>query len=386
MDLSLFTSGRLGSVRRTLEGYYAYYPEPVPRQLNYEAETVKRLTTATAALHRLAGASRLLPSPDLLMGPYIRLEAVLSSKIEGTQTRVDELLLYEANGGEDSVGDVLEVFNYMRALRAALNRLGELPLSLRLIREAHAILMEGVRGESQTPGEFRRSQNWIGPPGSTLMNARYVPPPPDVMNDALADLERFLHEYELPTLVSLALAHYQFEAIHPFLDGNGRIGRLLVPLVLCERGDLPHPMLYLSAFFESRRQDYYDLLFSTSATGDLGPWLNFFLEGVETQAKDAEDRTVRLVDLQSSLRDRLMKDRYSVNTLKLAEQLLDRPYITAMQAESSLDVTRPTAQQAIDNLVEVGVLREVTGRRRGRVYCAPEVLKIVYDHDVDDQL
>ncbi|MEX2549471.1 MAG: Fic/DOC family N-terminal domain-containing protein, partial [Nitriliruptoraceae bacterium] len=254
----------------TLDGYPAFFPARVPRELDYDATTVKKLTEATAAVHRLAGASRLLPRPEILMGPYVRLEAVLSSRIEGTQTSVGQLLLFEADdpAGALPEGDLLEVVNYTRALDHALTALDRLPLSLRLLRETHAILMSGVRGGAMTPGEFRRSQNWIGPPGSTLQTARFVPPPVEAMNDALADLERFLHEDDLPNLVALALAHYQFEAIHPFLDGNGRIGRLLVPLALCQRGVLERPMLYLSAYFERHRSRYYHLLFETSATGD----------------------------------------------------------------------------------------------------------------------
>lgn len=379
MDIDAFTSDRLGTVRRTVDGYHAFFPAPVPREVDYDATTVNRLTEATAAVHRLAGVSRLLPSPDILMGPYVRLEAVLSSKIEGTQTSVGELLLFEADHHDEAPeGDLREVVNYTHALDHALRALDRLPLSLRLIRETHAILMSGGRGEGMTPGEFRRSQNWIGPPGSTLGTAKFVPPPVDAMNDALSDLERFLHETGLPNLVALALAHYQFETIHPFLDGNGRIGRLLVPLALCQRGVLERPMLYLSAFFERHRSQYYHLLFEASATGDPIPWINFFLDGVAQQSRDAEERTVTLVDLQRDMREELLAARVTNTTVRLAESLLDRPYVTAKRVTRQFDVTAPTAQKAIDSLVGQGILAEVTGKKRNRVYLSPRIMDAVY--------
>lgn len=379
MDRAAFTSTALGRVRRTLEGYDAFYPAPIPRSIDYSSRTVNKLADAVAAVHRLAGASRLLPSPDILMAPYIRLEAVLSSKIEGTQTTLGELLLFEAEEDEETaVGDVREVLNYIRALNNAMNRLPTFPLSRRLIRETHATLMKGVRGETMTPGEFRRSQNWIGPRGSTLQTARFVPPPVDAMNESLDDFENFLHERDLPDLIVLALAHYQFETIHPFLDGNGRVGRLLVPLVLADRGILQKPMLYLSVYFEQRREEYVDLLFTTSTGGDLEPWLNFFLDGVTLQSKDAEDRTVRLVDFQQQTRDELMQAGATMTTMRLAEGLLAQPYITARNVERRLGVTFPTAQKAISSLVERGVLEETTGQSRNRVYHSPRVFEVAY--------
>lgn len=380
LDLSAFTSDALGTVRKTLEGYHAFHPANVPRELEYDQSTVVKLTEATAALHRLAGASRLLPSPDILMGPYVRIEAVLSSKIEGTQTSVGELLLFEADepGEREPEGDLQEVVNYTRALDHALKSLERLPLSLRLLRETHQILLSGVRGEGLTPGEFRTSQNWIGPPGSTLNTAKFVPPPVEAMKDALTDLEAFLHEDELPNLIALALAHYQFETIHPFLDGNGRIGRLLVPLALCQRGVLERPMLYLSAYFERHRSQYYHLLFETSATGDLIPWVNFFLDGVTHQSRDAEERTVRLVDLQRDIREELLEDNATNTTVRLGESLLDRPYVTAKRVTNQFDVTPPTAQKAIDALVEHGILEEITGQKRNRVYLSPRLMEAVY--------
>ncbi len=367
-----------GTIRKTLSGYQAFYPNPLPTSLEYPEATVNSLAAATAAVHRLAGASRLLPSPEILMGPYVRLEAVLSSKIEGTLTTVDDLLVFEAQEDTKATGDVREVLNYMRALDHAVTRLADLPLSSRLLREAHAILLDGVRGEHGTPGEFRTTQNWIGAPGSTIATAAFVPPPPEAVGDAMADFEKFLHNHDLPNLIAVALAHYQFETIHPFVDGNGRIGRLLIPLMLIERRILEHPVLYASAYFERHRTRYYELLNQARHTGEIFGWIDFFLEGIITNARDAEDRTVRLVDLQHKIRHQLLEARSTPTALRLAERLLDRPYVTVSLVARLLGVTFPTAQKAIDDLQSLGVLEEITGQRRNRVYAAPTVIEIAY--------
>lgn len=259
MQPDAFTSDDRGTVRRTLEGYWAFFPNPLPRRLDLPQDTVKLLEEASGAVHRLGGVGRLLPNPHLLIGPHIRLEAVLSSRIEGTKTDVSQLLRFEAGqvpGGEDA-DDAQEVGNYVLAMEHGLRRAAEgFPVSVRLLREMHGLLLSGVRGQHRRPGDLRESPVWIG--GSTLENAAFVPPPPEVMGEALADLERFLHETDMPLMVQLALAHYQFEAIHPFLDGNGRIGRLLIPVMLVLRGALTQPLLYLSAYFEQYRTQYYD--------------------------------------------------------------------------------------------------------------------------------
>ncbi|MEW6155533.1 MAG: Fic family protein [Actinomycetota bacterium] len=376
-----FPKTAMGGVRQVPGGrYWAYYPSPLPRGIAYGRELVRQLDEATGALHRLGGVGRLLPNPNLLIAPYVRLEAVLSSRIEGTQSDVADLLRYEV-GDEEGVGelrdDVQEVRNYITALDHGIERLrGGFPLSLRLLREAHERLMTGVRGGSATPGEFRRSQNWIG--GSSPSDAAFVPPPVTDMADALDDLESFLHDRSLPLLVQLAMAHYQFEVIHPFLDGNGRLGRLLIPLVLIERGVLPQPLLYLSAFFERNRNQYYDLLMATSRTGDLAPWIRFFLRGVAEQATDAEERTVRLVELQSAVRGELLAERAPVSAVRAAELLFSKPYISATSLTNDLDVTFPTAQSAIDLLVRRGDLVETTGRRRNRFYFSQRIFDAVY--------
>ncbi len=280
----------------------------------------------------------------------------------------------------------LEAVNYTRALDHALTALDHLPCRLRLLRETHAILMSGGSRRDDDPGEFRRSQNWIGPPGSTLQTARLVPPPVEAMNDALTDLERFLHEDEQPNLVVLAPAHYQFEAIHPFLDGNDRIGRLLVPLALCQRGVLERPMLYLSAYFERHRSRYDHLLLETTATGDPTPWITFLLDGVTRQSRDAQERTVSLVDLQREIRDELLAAKVTDTTLRLAKSLLDGPYVTAKRITRQFQVTPPTAQKAIGSLVDQGILTEVTGRKRNRVYLPPRNMEAAYGTTGDDAM
>lgn len=312
--------------------------------------------------------------------PLRRLEAVLSSRIEGTQSQIADLLRFEA-GDDEGVGelrdDVQEVRNYITALNHGVERLASgFPLSLRLLREAHERLMAGVRGGHATPGEFRRSQNWIG--GSSPADAVFVPPPVDAMTPALDDLEQFLHSRSLPLLIHLAMAHYQFEVVHPFLDGNGRVGRLLIPLVLIDRAVLPQPLLYLSAYFERNRNQYYDLLLRTSRTGDLEPWISFFLRAVTAQATDAEERTVRLVELQSDMRNQLMEERVSMTGMRAAELLFSTPYVSATSLAAALDVTFPTAQSAIDLLVRRGDLIEATGRKRNRFYFARGIFDAVY--------
>lgn len=374
-----FTSTDRGRVRRTPEGYWAFFPSEAPRSLSLSSEVVKLLDEATGAVHRLGGVGRLIPNPHLLIGPHLRLEAVLSSRIEGTRTSVGQLLLFEA--GEPSsleeADDVAEVVNYISAMEHGLARVQRgFPLSIRLFREMHSHLLHRVRGQHRLPGELRTSPVWIG--GANLDDAVFVPPPPEEMQRALADLERFLHETELPLLIQLAVAHYQFEVIHPFLDGNGRIGRLMIPLMLVLREALPQPLLYLSVYLEQHRSEYYDHLLFTSQRGDLMPWLAFFLEGVRRQARDSEDRTVRLVELQHALRNDLLEEGRPNSVIRLAEHLFSGPLVTAARVEAITGVSRPTAHAAIDALVERGDLREITGRSRGRVYEAPAIFEAVY--------
>lgn len=375
-------------------GYWAFAPNPLPPPIEWTADLVAVLSEADRALGELAGLGRSLPNPHLLIRPFVRREAVLSSRIEGTLASLSDLYIYEAAqplGGRHGVGDadaavlpgelpadVREVANYVRALEYGLARLAVFPLSLRLIREMHGQLLQGVRGETQTPGEFRRSQNWIGPPGCTLNDATYVPPPVVEMKEGLDALEKFLHApSRLPPLIRLGLIHYQFEAIHPFLDGNGRIGRLLVTLLLCAWGLLPEPLLYLSAFFEAHRIEYYNHLFGVSQAGAWDRWLVFFLQGVTEQANDAVARAQRLQGLRERYRGQLQSSRMAARLLQLVDLLFAQPVITARQVETALAIDFPTAQRYVNQLVEAGLLHEITGKARNRVYRANELVRAI---------
>ena len=374
-----FSSTDRGRVRKTPEGYWAFFPTEASRRLAFSDEVIKLLDEATGAVHRLGGVGRLVPNPHLLIGPHLRLEAVLSSRIEGTKTDVDQLLLFEAGKvpSREAADDATEVTNYILAMEHGLTRVRDgFPISVRLFREMHELLLQGARGQHRRPGELRKSPVWIG--GSTLDDAVFVPPPPEEMREALGDLEKFLHETDLPLLAQLAVAHYQFEVIHPFLDGNGRIGRLMIPLMLVLRDALPQPLLYLSAFFEQHRSEYYDHLLITSQKGDLMPWIAFFLRGVRQQARDSEERTVRLVELQHQMRNQLLEEGRPNSVIRLAELLFAVPLVTAARVETLIGITRPTEQSALDALVERGDLSEITGRPRGRIYRADAIFDAVY--------
>jgi cell filamentation protein, protein adenylyltransferase len=371
-----FQAPEAGRVVKTPAGYFAFVPSPLPPSLVYSGELVLVLSRADAALSELSGLGRLLPNPHMLITPYVRREAVLSSRIEGTEADLSDLLLEEAGASpEKRPGDVREVQNYVSALNHGLMRLKSLPLSLRLLREVHERLMRGVRGDRATPGEFRRSQNWIGPPGGTIETATYVPPPVPEMLEALDFLEKFLHETrQVPDLVQCALIHEQFEAIHPFLDGNGRVGRLLITLFLVERARLSQPLLYLSAFFEAHRNDYYALLQRVRTHGDWASWLEFFLRGVAETADEAVQRAGRLTELRERYRHRLKR---SPRALRLLDALFINPYVTVARAQKILGVSNPTARHAVTELQKAGMLEEMTGRAWGRLYLAKPILKIL---------
>lgn len=358
MDANRYDVTVFGEARRTLgqHGYVAYFPKPIPRTLEIVGSTLLRLSDADAALGRLAGAGRLLPAPHLLVRPYLRREAVASTRIEGTQASLIEVFDAEASG-QPFGADVEEVVNYVRAMELGLRRLEQhLPLSTRLIRELHAVILAGVRGRDRQPGELRTTRNWIGSAGATIETATFVPPPADEVGGLLADLERFMdEESELPPLVQAALVHYQFETIHPFLDGNGRLGRLLIVFFLVARGRVPEPLLYLSPYIEERREQYYDALQRVRETGDIGDWLDFFLAGVAAQASDAVERAERLLDLRERYRTSVQ-----ATTRGAANQLVDlafeQPILTSRRVEDGLALTRPSALKALRQLEGAGVL------------------------------
>jgi len=376
MNISDFQCPEAGRVIQTLQGYAAFVPAPLPPKLFYDEILVVTLSRADAALSELSGLGRQLPSPHLLIAPYVRREAVLSSRIEGTRASLSDVLLDEIQSStpkEDA--DVREVRNYVTALEYGIKRLQELPLSLRLVRELHERLMKGVRGEYATPGEFRRSQNWIGPPGSTPSTAPYVPPPPDEMMKVLREWELFLQERgKIPDLVHCALMHEQFEAIHPFLDGNGRVGRLLIILFLIERERLSQPLLYLSAYIEAHRQEYYDLLQRVRTHGHWSSWLHYFLTGVAEIARDAVVRAGELMDLRERFRKKLSD---KSKALALLDALFVNPYITVAKAAETLGVSNPTARQTVEILEEKGMLEEVSARKWNRLYLARPIMSII---------
>lgn len=372
-----------GRVVRAPAGFWAFVPHSLPPALAWSDDLVMALSAADLALGELAGVGRLLPNPYLLVRPFMHQEAVFSSRIEGTRASLVDLYAHEAAVQLplfEIPDDVQEVQNYIVALDYGLARLAELPVSLRLIREVHAQLLQGVRGHEWPAGEFRRSPNWIGPAGSTLENAPYVPPPVPEMQQALHDLELFLHAPpRLPALVRLGVFHVQFELIHPFLDGNGRVGRLFLVLLLCSWRLLPQPLLYLSPYFEAHRQEYYDRLLGVSQRGEWAEWLSFFLVGVAQQARETVRRIQRVQDLRERYRAQVQGERASARLLQLVDALFARPVLTINQAAAALGVNYPIAQRHVERLEALGVLREITGRARNRAYRADAVLAAIVE-------
>ncbi|HEY3776771.1 MAG TPA: Fic family protein [Rhizomicrobium sp.] len=365
------TQNRAGTYRRQPAGYRAFLPAPLPPRppVLFEGEIQRLLSEADLALGRLDGSIQILPNPDLFVLMYVRKEAVLSSQIEGTQSSLRDLLAAEAQlSSPESPRDVEEVVNYVAALNYGLARLNDLPVSVRLIREIHAKLLADARGGRLTPGELRRTQNWIGPAGCQLSEAMFVPPPPDLVPDALGDLEKFLHQSDLPLLAKIGLAHAQFETIHPFLDGNGRVGRLLITFLLCEGGVLGKPVLYLSHYFKRHRQTYYDLLQATRDKGAWEQWLSFFLRGVSQVSREAAETARRILTMREAHRSLITQHLgYSAgNGQLLLEHLYKRPIVSVSEVRDLTRTTFPAANQLVERLVKIGILAEITGRMRNR--------------------
>jgi Fic family protein len=359
------------------EGYQAYVPDPLPPPMEWSERLARHLSDADRLIGRLATIGSTLPNPHLLIRPFVRREAVLSSRIEGTQTSLAELFAEEAGAEtERDRSDLKEVENYVKALEYGIKRLKTLPISLRLICEIHEQLMKGVRGYRATPGEFRRSQNWIGVAGGTLQNATYVPPPPHLLMDCLGALEKFFHESTLPPLITIGLIHLQFEAIHPFLDGNGRVGRLLIILYLVEHGILPSPILYLSAFFEATRNEYYARLRVVTENGDWEGWVEYFLNGVARQAEDALDRITRLQETAAKWKQFFTR-KADKSCLLLIDDCRANPFMTVGGVAKKHKIAFPTAQRAIEKLERAGILKQTSDAKRNRIYCARRLLDIL---------
>lgn len=373
--------GHLVWVKEAILGeYWAFVPDPLPPSLTLGISTINKLSTAERALGELNGTGRMLPNPHLLIGPFLRREAVLSSRIEGTETGLTQLMLFEVSTSRQPPNlDAEEVINYVHALEYGLRRLTEgAAVNLQLTRELHERLMRGGRGQVSQPGEFREVPNRIGRSGLSYADSPYVPPPVAGMRWALSHFETFLnHPNPLPFLVQLALIHYQFEAIHPFEDGNGRVGRLLITLLLCERQYLAQPLLYFSAFLEKHRSEYTDCLLRVSQEGAWIDWIDFFLEGVAEQSRDAVSRAQQLLALWQTYRDKMQSARSAAISLQLIDQLFATPAVTAAYVRQVLEVTPVTAQRAIDRLMDAGILQEATGLSRNRVYIAPELFALL---------
>lgn len=391
MDPEEFQDTAPGRLVPTFDDAMAFVPDPLPDTVPLSPSSIRILASAADAVGRLAGITAREFNPYLIGSPLLHREAIVSSRMEGTVTTPEQLVLLQAERKQPgrkarSDSDTQEVLNYINAMERGLDLLHELPVCLRLIRETHRVLLEGVRGERQKPGQFRNEQNWIrGRLDDSIHNARFVPPPPSELKDALDSFEKYLNrepsDEDDPLLVRLALIHYQFEAIHPFFDGNGRIGRLLIPLLMCSYERLQGPILYVSSYLERHREAYQDLLLHTSQTGDWDPWLRFFLEALRSSAEEATQQATGLLDLRQRYHREFQTSRSSALIIRLIDRLFRAPSITIGEAAEILDVTHQGAANNIHKLEEAGLLREITGKKRYKVYVAPEILAFLYDHE-----
>jgi Fic family protein len=376
---------RSGHFVKQATGYRAFIPAPLPPNppIELDANLTLLLSQADRALGRLDGAASILPNPNLFVAMYVRQEAVLSSQIEGTQSTLEDVLQFEIDPhGQDRPKDIQEVVNYIHAMNYGLERLQTLPLSLRLIREIHEKLLHDVRGSSRNPGEFRTSQNWIGPAGSNLSTASFVPPPAPEMHQALGNLEHFLYDSTtVPVLILCGLAHAQFETIHPFLDGNGRVGRLLITFLLCQREILQYPLLYLSHYFKRHRAEYYDRLTAIRIDGDWEGWLRFFLKGI-FEVSQASTTTARAI-MNLREQDRLKCQSIRTGALPLLEYLYKQPIITVQIVKERLNCAYATANKLVEQLRELGIVEEITGGRRNRLYRYGPYLAL-FDQDTQE--
>ena len=386
--LDIDPSQRAGRYVAQFTGYRAFIPEPLPPKppVNLSGELQSRLSEADLALGRLDGSIQTLPDPDLFVLMYVRKEAVLSSQIEGTQSSIQDVLNAEANiFGRPGHRDVNEVINYISAMNYGLDRLSELPVSIRLIREIHKQLLQGIRGSHLQPGEVRTSQNWIGPQGCSLSEADFVPPPPHEVPRVLGDLENFLHSPDsIPFLVRIGMAHAQFETIHPFLDGNGRIGRLLITFLLCEKKVLLKPVLYLSHFFKKYRAEYYERLQAVRDSGDWEGWLSFFLRGVSEVSAEATATVRRILALREEHRLTVTDNLGAAagNGHRLLEYLYRIPFVSVTNVREMNQISYTSANRLVSRMVDIGILEERTGNRRNRRFFYEPYISIFHDsHD-----
>lgn len=391
MSTPVTRSTRAGTYVTQPGGYKAFIPKPLPPKpgINIDEEMLMFLSQADRALGRLDGMTTMIPDPDFFLAMYVRKEAVLSSQIEGTQASLLNLLEYEAKAAVRGVpADVTEVVRYVEAMNYGLERIRHFPLSLRVLKEIHVRLLSEGRGADRNPGEFRRSQNWIGAAGCHLDEAVFVPPPVADMNAAMGDLEKFMHAPDrMPVLLKCGLLHCQFETIHPFLDGNGRLGRLLITFYLCQQGVLQRPMLYLSYYFKQRRQEYYDRLTAVRDLGDWEGWLRFFLRGVTEIAREATDVARRVIEMREEYRKALEKAAPRLTSaLRLLDDLYRRPVASVATVADRLELGYPSANRLVALLVDQGILKEITSRERNRVFAYAPYLQLFTDESVDREI
>lgn len=369
---------RAGYLVTQLDGYKAFHPSSLPPAppIAYDDELIRLLSDADQRVGRLDAMADVLPDADLFLAMYIRQEALLSSRIEGTECTLDDIIVSDLSPTAPTNLDVGEVVNYIAALDHGIARLPALPLSNRLMREVHEVLLRTGRGSDKTPGEFRRTQNWIGPQGCTIAEASFVPPPVHIMQDSLSDLEKFLHATDLPVLVVAGLVHAQFETIHPFLDGNGRTGRLLVSLLLHERKTLTKPVLYLSTYLKQHQRDYFRCLTAVREDGEWEGWLKYFLTGVSDSAANAAGTAARIHRIRERDRERLLDADGQKNDLVLLDRLYRQPIVNGTWVERELDVAKATANKLLARMESAGILRETTGFKRNRLFRYDEYVDV----------
>jgi Fic family protein len=376
-------NGRAGVLVTQAGGYKAFIPKPLPPSpsIHYDQNLQSLLSKADRALARLDGITTVLPNPDLFIAMYVKKEALLSSQIEGTQASLEGVLEFEADLiPKENVNEIKEVINYIRALSYGIERLKEFPISLRLIKEIHRILLEETGGTHRNPGEFRKSQNWIGPPGASLTEAIYVPPPPEAVLPTMGDLEAFFHSKNnnIPPLVKIALIHSQFETIHPFLDGNGRIGRLLITFYLFWQEILSKPLLYLSFYLKKNRAEYYDLLMKVRLKGAWEDWIKFFLKGISETSEEAAKTAREVIQLKEDLLTRLHKNSISsVYSVKLIDLLFETPLVNVKDVSGKLNISKEAANELVKKFEKVGILKEITGKQRYKKYSFKEYIEII---------
>ncbi|MEN8261938.1 MAG: Fic family protein [Nitrospirota bacterium] len=372
---------RSGTYIRQASNYRAFIPKPLPPKpaISLNGDMQGLLSNADMSLARLDGIGHILPNIDLFIAMFVRKEALLSSQIEGTQASLEDLFEFETGGKPDNINDVAEVVNYIGALNYGTKRLKTFPMSLRLLNDIHKVLMKGVRGGDKKPGQIRTSQNWIGPAGCTLADATFVPPPPNEAKTAMGDLEKYIHAAtKLPVLINCALIHYQFETIHPYLDGNGRLGRLLITFYLMWKEVLHRPLLYLSYYFKRLRQEYYDRLNLVRENGDYEQWIAFFLKGIVETSDYAVDSARRILELQTRHRDLLWKEKISSPlAVGILEKLYSMPYVAVKTIAEMFDISFQASSTLVAQLEKAGILKEITGRKRDKRYVYAEYLNIL---------